>query len=128
VFHALLIRDDARALLGQARAAQDARRRLERRRDGVKLARRDPELARELGIGSVRDEHGYGLLDVNEATASELAALPAVNPDLAERIVHYRMQLGGFASLTELGHELDLSPATIAALEDRVVFLPSPRR
>jgi competence protein ComEA len=41
-------------------------------------------------------------LDLNTATAEQLDALPGVGPVLAERIVAYRTEHGGFRSVDEL--------------------------
>ncbi|GAA1543375.1 hypothetical protein GCM10009678_27500 [Actinomadura kijaniata] len=43
-----------------------------------------------------------GPLDLNTATAAQLDALPGVGPVLAQRIVDYRTQNGGFRSVDQL--------------------------
>ncbi|MGK5554967.1 helix-hairpin-helix domain-containing protein [Actinomadura kijaniata] len=45
---------------------------------------------------------GGGPLDLNTATAAQLDALPGVGPVLAQRIVDYRTQNGGFRSVDQL--------------------------
>ncbi len=42
------------------------------------------------------------LVSINEAPAAELAQLPGIGPELAERIVHYRSEHGRFQRLDEL--------------------------
>jgi len=49
-----------------------------------------------------KDETPNGRLDLNAATADELRQLRGVGPALAERIVQYREEAGGFASPKEL--------------------------
>lgn len=41
-------------------------------------------------------------LNINTATAEQLAALPGIGPVLAERIIAYRTQKGGFVSVDDL--------------------------
>lgn len=41
-------------------------------------------------------------LNINTATAEQLAALPGIGPKLAERIIAYRTQKGGFVSVDDL--------------------------
>ncbi len=43
-----------------------------------------------------------GKLDLNAATPAELEALPGIGPVLAERIISYRQESGGFRSVDEL--------------------------
>lgn len=42
------------------------------------------------------------LLSLNQATAEQLDALPGVGPTLAQRIVNFRQEHGGFRSLDQL--------------------------
>ena len=41
-------------------------------------------------------------MDINNASVEEIAALPGVGMDLAEIIVEYRDERGGFSALEEL--------------------------
>lgn len=41
-------------------------------------------------------------LNINTATAEQLAALPGIGPVLAERIIAFRTQKGGFVSVDDL--------------------------
>ncbi|MFB7666259.1 ComEA family DNA-binding protein [Kitasatospora sp. NPDC056138] len=43
-----------------------------------------------------------GPLSLNQATIEQLDALPGIGPTLAERIVHFRQEHGGFRSLDQL--------------------------
>ena len=59
-------------------------------------------------------------LDLNSATAEELAALPGLGPELAERIVDYREVNGPFASVDELADVSGMTPARLDRLADRL--------
>jgi DNA uptake protein ComE-like DNA-binding protein len=47
-----------------------------------------------------------------------------ITPDLADRIVSQRAQVGGFNSAEDLGVLLDLSPDSVDELRDMAIFLP----
>lgn len=55
-------------------------------------------------------------LDINTATADELAAVPGMPLGLPEAIVEYRQLWGPFSSLSQLRTDLDVDPGTVAAL------------
>jgi competence protein ComEA len=55
-------------------------------------------------------------LDVNRATAGELAALPGVGPGLAQRIVEERERRGRFDSPEALRYVLGMGPKKLAAI------------
>ncbi|MFF1785381.1 hypothetical protein ACFVX9_02835 [Kitasatospora sp. NPDC058243] len=109
---ALAVAQQARALRAEAR----------------RIVQDDPAMARELGIGRPGRGNGYddgGLLDLNSANAQTIAQVLDASPDMAERIVTARREIGGafrlldevitFASLTE-GEEL--------VVRERGVLLP----
>lgn len=55
-------------------------------------------------------------LDLNAATAADLEALPRVGPVLAERILAWRTEHGGFRSVQELAEVPGIGDATFAEL------------
>ena len=59
-------------------------------------------------------------LDLNEATAEQLARLPGVGPGLARRIVEERQRRGRFEGPEGLRSVLGLGPRKLAALRDLV--------
>lgn len=59
-------------------------------------------------------------LNLNGATEGELASLPGVGAVLAKRAVTERSQRGGFASVDELGHILELKPHVVERLRPLV--------
>ena len=59
-------------------------------------------------------------VDLNSATAEELTVLPGIGPALAERIVEYRREHGGFGAVEELINVLGIGEAKLAELKDRV--------
>jgi len=52
------------------------------------------------------DDFDYGLkensIDLNTASEAQLESLPGIGPTLAERIVAYREETGGFSSVEEI--------------------------
>lgn len=99
----------------------------ERRRRARAIAASDPELAREAGIGRPdlpSHEDDGGLVDVNHAPPSVLAALPGIDASLAQRIADGRTSVGGFLSAAHVSIALDLPPEQLRDAQDRMLFLP----
>lgn len=63
---------------------------------------------------------GDGILALNGATAGELEALPGVGPVLAERIVAFREENGGFDVVEDLLQVPGIGEAKLAAIRDLV--------
>jgi competence ComEA-like helix-hairpin-helix protein len=63
-------------------------------------------------------------LDLNEATAEQLARLPGVGPGLARRIVEERERRGRFTGPEGLRAVLGMGPRKLAALRDLVSVAP----
>ena len=59
-------------------------------------------------------------LDLNSATAEELATLPGIGAELAGRIVAYREEQGGFESAEEIMEVPGIGEGKFAALEGRI--------
>ena len=59
-------------------------------------------------------------LDLNTATAEELATLPGIGAELAGRIVAYREAHGGFDSVEEIMEVSGIGEGKFAALEGRI--------
>ncbi len=57
------------------------------------------------------------LLDLNRATAGDLAQLPGVGPQLAKAIIDDRTRLGGFKSWDEVDAVPGVGPARIETLK-----------
>ena len=58
------------------------------------------------------------LVDLNASNASELAALPRIGPALAQRIVDFREERGGFRSVEELLEVKGIGEKTFAKIKD----------
>lgn len=69
------------------------------------------------GPGPPRDG---GVLSINAATASDLESLPGVGPVLAERIVAFREENGGFDVIEDLLQVPGIGEAKLAAMRDLV--------
>lgn len=100
--------ETAEALAIEATAARD-------------LVRRDPELARALGVGRPDrpDAQHFGLIDVNHVPAGILARLPGLDDPTLRQITELRP----FSSLEDLGSALDLSPQVVEELRPIAVFV-----
>jgi DNA uptake protein ComE-like DNA-binding protein len=107
-------------------ATDRAQQRLSDRRRALELARDNPALALEVGVGRP-DRPGaidVGVVDVNNASVTGLLTLPGVDGDLATRIVEVRAETGGFSTLEDLGATLDLDGGLVESLRGHVVCLP----
>ncbi|MET7392448.1 helix-hairpin-helix domain-containing protein [Dactylosporangium sp. NPDC005572] len=65
-----------------------------------------------------------GPLEINTATYDQLAALPAVGPELAHRILIERQARAGFRSLEELALALSIPPHQFAGLRRQLTCTP----
>jgi competence ComEA-like helix-hairpin-helix protein len=65
-----------------------------------------------------------GVVDVNAATAQELATLPGIGPALARRVVRWRAEHGPFPSVDALAEVPGIGPATVERLRPRVRVTP----
>ncbi len=59
-------------------------------------------------------------IDLNTATAADLEELPGIGPALAERILDWRTENGGFTSVDQLDDVSGIGPATMDRLRDLV--------
>jgi DNA uptake protein ComE-like DNA-binding protein len=107
-------------------ASERAEQRLRDRRQALQIARENPKLAKEMGVGrpDLPSAADGGLVDVNNAPAAALEKLPGIDDALATRIVEARAQIGGFSSVEDLGTALDVAGDVVEDLRDRVIFLP----
>lgn len=108
------------------RAAEVAEQRLRDREKAQRIARDNPALAREMGIGrpDVAGAADAGLVDINNASVTALLELPGVDGDVATEIVEAREKVHGFASLEDMGAALDLDGNLVEGLRGQVLFLP----
>lgn len=106
------------------RAALAARKRRERAR---RIARRDPLLARDLGIGRpdlAGDYDDGGLVDVNSAPAEVIARICGIELGVAAQIVRAREVAGiPFGRVDDLFTSTDVSVALWDRIRDRAVAL-----
>jgi competence protein ComEA len=85
----------------------------------VVVPRRGTPAAASAG-GSAGAGGDGGIVHLNSATQAELEELDGIGPALASRIIEYRDQHGGFASVEELDEVSGIGPARLAALADHV--------
>lgn len=81
--------------------------------------------ARSAGkTGGGRTSDAGGIVDVNSASADELAALPGIGPSLAGRIVAWRDRNGRFRSPEALEEVPGIGPSTVSRLRPRIRASP----
>lgn len=64
------------------------------------------------------------LININTATADELATLPGIGPLTAQRIVEHRAQFGPFTTLEDLTQVFGVGPATLEQIEPLITLGP----
>ena len=77
--------------------------------------------------GSSSSSNVVAVIDVDQATAAQLEALPRIGPALAKRIVEDRAANGAFGSLEALQRVKGIGPAMAKTLAPRVTFSTSRR-
>jgi competence protein ComEA len=60
------------------------------------------------------------VLDLNLASAEQLAALPGVGPDLGAAIVAHRRQVGKFSTVEQLLDVKGIGPRKLAGIRKRL--------
>jgi competence protein ComEA len=79
--------------------------------------------AAEPGIGAASTGAAPdGPVDLNTATLEQLETLPGVGPVLAQRILDWRTQHGGFTSIEQLDEVSGIGPAKFGELRDAVTL------
>jgi Helix-hairpin-helix motif len=127
IVHSFVARPEYVRRVGSPPSALEvARTRLEQRDEALRIARENPRLAIEAGIGRPDRKGGMdaGLVDVNSAPVWALEHLPGVDGKLAKRIVAVREELDGFDSLEDFGMTLDLPGDVVEDMRGTAIFLP----
>ncbi|TRV82126.1 ComEA family DNA-binding protein [Streptomyces sp. 130] len=114
--------DDALTAAGGARPGTDLAG-LNRARvlmDGEQIVVGAPPVPAPAPGGLAGDGAGAGPVSLSTATAEQLEGLPGVGPVLAQHIVDYRTQHGGFRSVDELREVNGIGDRRFADLRPRV--------
>lgn len=80
-----------------------------------------PAAVNPSGVGAaaqILPSGGAGCVDLNSASADELATLPGIGPTLAERIIEHRGAAGPFSSKEALREVSGIGPKIFAGLEE----------
>jgi hypothetical protein len=107
-------------------AVDEARDRIERRKEARHLVQTNPALARDLRIGRPdlpRDYDDGGLVDVNHVPGAMLAARLGLAPPEVRDVLAARDKLGKFASTDELCAYTELTPGRVDELRELMIFL-----
>jgi competence protein ComEA len=86
----------------------------------VESALLSPTLPSAIAVAAEGGGQTPTLVDLNEAPAAELDALPGIGPALAARIVTHRQENGAFRSLEELARIEGISPRMVEELRPLV--------
>lgn len=116
----------ARALAAPESAVDRAREIVKQREEAQRLALREPQVARQMGVGrpDLPGSTDMGVVDLNHAGPRAISRLPGIDDAFAREIVHAREECDGFKTIDEMGGVLDLEADTVEALRPYVVFLP----
>jgi competence protein ComEA len=90
--------------------------------DGLQVVvpRRQPPVAASGGAAEPGDASSSGPVHLNTATLEQLDTLEGVGPATAQKILDYRQEHGGFASVDDLAQIPGIGPKRLAALRDKV--------
>lgn len=69
-----------------------------------------------------KKENETGTVNINNATETELVALPGIGPSKARAIAEYRQQHGGFQSVDDLRQVKGIGAATLEKLRAHVTL------
>lgn len=79
-----------------------------------------PDMDEAVNLSNTEDGEGQGLISINSASVDQLQQLPGIGPVMAERIVEYRDQQGGFSAIEDLQAVPGVGPTIMAEIEDKV--------
>jgi competence protein ComEA len=80
--------------------------------------RRSPPQAR-----STPEARGERVININTATAEELAGLPGIGIPTAERIIAARVEKGAFESMDDLKKITGIRKKSLERIQERISFL-----
>lgn len=72
----------------------------------------------------VSNRAGGERVNINTASAEELATLPGIGPTTAQKIVEYRLQHGPFRTIQDIQNVPGIGPTTFAKIQDYITVGP----
>jgi hypothetical protein len=97
-----------------------------RREEARELARRDPQMARDLRVGRpdlARQYDDGGLVDVNNAPEATLTGWLGLSAAQSAQVVAARQQLNRFEHVEDLVNLAGLDPSTYDQVKERIILL-----
>ena len=97
-----------------------------KREEAREMARRDPQMARDLRVGRpdlARQYDDGGLVDVNSAPEVTLAEWLGLSAAQSAQVVEARQQLNRFEHVEDLVNLAGLEPSTYDQVKDRIILL-----
>jgi competence protein ComEA len=92
-------------------------------KDGDKVlvpAKTEPGAVPQGGPASASGAQASGVVNLNAATLADLETLPGIGPALAERIIAFRTEHGGFQRVEDLLEVPGIGPKKYESLKDHV--------
>ena len=81
-------------------------------------------VAQESGRPAASNAAPAATVNLNTASPAQLESLPGVGPAMAQRIVEYREQSGGFKKIEELMNVRGIGEATFLKLKELITITP----
>jgi comEA protein len=75
-----------------------------------------------VAVGGIGKKTLVGRIDINSASAEELATLPRIGPATAQRIIEFREKNGPFRSIEEITKVKRIGPKTFERIKNNITI------